>query len=108
MLRLTDIKLPLDHQDTDLTQAILDKLGCSAAQLGQVSVFKRGFDARNKFDIQLIYTLDIEVDDQQALLVKFDNDPHVRLSPDTSYKFVGHAPEALNERPVVIGLGPCG
>ena len=71
-------------------------------------MFKRGFDARNKFDIQLIYTLDIEVDDQQALLAKFDNDPHVRLSPDTRYKFVGHAPETLNERPVVIGLGPCG
>ena len=108
MLRLTDIKLPLEHQDVDLTQAVLNKLGCKEEQLKQVSVFKRGFDARNKFDIQLIYTLDVEVDDHESLLVQFEHDPHVRISPDTRYQFVGQAPQTLTERPVVIGFGPCG
>ena len=108
MLRLTDIKLSLDHQDQDLTQAVLTKIGCPPQQLKRVSVFKRGFDARNKKAIQLIYTLDIEVDDQETLLARFSSDPQVKISPDTRYQFVAQAPTDLTARPVVVGLGPCG
>ncbi|WP_019677654.1 NAD(P)/FAD-dependent oxidoreductase [Arsukibacterium perlucidum] len=108
MLRLTEIKLPLNHDENGLTAAILSKLQLTPEQLHSFSVFKRGFDARKKTDIQLIYTLDIEVDNEAALLNTFAKDPHVKPSPDTSYKFVARAPENLTERPVVIGLGPCG
>jgi uncharacterized FAD-dependent dehydrogenase len=108
MLRLTDIKLPLNHTEADLQQAVVEKLGCPGTDVKQLNMFKRGFDARNKADIQLIYTLDLEIADEAALLEKFGKDPHVRPSPDTSYQFVAQAPENLNERPVVIGLGPCG
>jgi uncharacterized protein len=108
MLRLTDIKLPLNHTEAQLLQSVVEKLGCSNEDVKQMLVFKRGFDARNKSDIQLIYTLDLEIADEAALLTKFIKDPHVRPSPDTSYKFVAQAPENLTERPVVIGLGPCG
>ncbi|MDX1677049.1 NAD(P)/FAD-dependent oxidoreductase [Arsukibacterium sp.] len=108
MLRLTEIKLPLNHDENALTAAILSKLQIPAAQLHRFTVFKRGFDARKKTDIQLIYTLDIEVENEAKLLNTFAKDPHVKPSPDTSYKFVAQAPAELNERPVVIGLGPCG
>lgn len=108
MLRLTEIKLPLNHDENALTAAILSKLQLTPEQLHSFTVFKRGFDARKKTDIQLIYTLDIEVDNEAALLKTFAKDPHVKPSPDTSYKFVARAPAELTERPVVIGLGPCG
>ncbi|MFT6898628.1 MAG: putative FAD-dependent dehydrogenase [Paraglaciecola sp.] len=108
MLRLTDIKLSLDHQDQDLTQAVLTKIGCPPQELKSVSVFKRGFDARNKRSIQLIYTVDIEVDDEETLLARFSSDPQVKISPDTRYQFVAQAPPDLPARPVVVGLGPCG
>nr|WP_250162539.1 FAD-dependent oxidoreductase [Psychrobacter sp. WY6] len=74
-------------------------------------MFKRGYDARNKRNIQLIYTLDITLTDSDLtndLLVQFESDNHVKATPDTSYKYVGAAPEHLTERPVVIGFGPCG
>jgi uncharacterized FAD-dependent dehydrogenase len=108
MLRLTDIKLPLDHDEQALEQAILAKLNIGKSQLQSFDVFKRGYDARNNKNIQLIYTLDLKVDDEVALLAKFDNDPHVRVTPDMEYKFVAQAPANLTHRPVVIGLGPCG
>ena len=108
MLRLTEIKLPLNHDENAINAAILQKLALQPEQLHSVSVFKRGFDARKKSDIQLIYTLDIEVDNEAALLKKFAKDQHVKPSPDTSYKFVATAPATLTERPIVIGLGPCG
>ena len=108
MLRLTDIKLPLNHTEAALQQAVVEKLACAGTDIKQVIVFKRGFDARNKTAIQLIYTLDVEIDDEAAWLTKFARDPHVRPAPDTTYQFVAKAPEHLQERPVVIGLGPCG
>ncbi len=108
MLRLTEIKLPLNHEESAINAAILAKLTIKAEQLHSVNVFKRGIDARKKTDIQLIYTLDIEVDNEAVLLQKFAKDPHVKPAPDTSYKFVAQAPANLTERPIVIGLGPCG
>ncbi|MEH8017269.1 NAD(P)/FAD-dependent oxidoreductase [Rheinheimera muenzenbergensis] len=108
MLRLTEIKLPLNHEESAINAAIIAKLNIKPEQLHKVTIFKRGFDARKKTDIQLIYTLDIEVDNEATLLQKFSKDQHVKPSPDTSYKFVAQAPEQLPERPIVIGLGPCG
>jgi len=114
MLRLTDIKLDLNHQDEQLEQVILDKLLITKSQLLNFKVFKRGYDARKKNKIVLIYTLDITLDSannnalEQELLEKFSQDQHVRITPDTSYHFVGQAPEELKQRPVVIGMGPCG
>ncbi len=108
MLRLTDIKLPLDHAEHAIEDAILSKLKIPKSQLLDFTMFKRGYDARNNKNIQLIYTLDVEVDGQDALFEQFSRDPHVRITPDMTYKFVAQAPENMTERPVVVGLGPCG
>ena len=111
MIRLTEIKLPLNHAPEELTTAITTKLKISAEQMASFVMFKRGYDARNKRNIQLIYTLDITLTDSDLtndLLVQFESDNHVKATPDTSYKYVGAAPESLTERPVVIGFGPCG
>lgn len=108
MLRLTDIKLPLDHDKLALEKAILDKLNIRREELISYDMFKRGYDARNNRNIYLIYTLDVEVINQDALLQQFEKDPRVRLTPDMSYNFVAQAPADLSNRPVVVGLGPCG
>ncbi|MEP2652376.1 MAG: NAD(P)/FAD-dependent oxidoreductase [Paraglaciecola sp.] len=108
MLRLTDIKLPLEHDEQAIALAILNKLNISENELVSFDMFKRGYDARNNKNIQLIYTLDVEVTNQDALLIQFEKDQHVRLTPDMVYKFVAQAPKELIERPVVVGLGPCG
>ncbi len=108
MIRLTDIKLPLDHAEGALEAAIRARLALGQAGLLGFTVFRRGHDARKRGNIQLIYTLDVEVADEAALLARFAEDKHVQPSPDTSYKFVAQAPAGLEQRPVVIGLGPCG
>ena len=111
MIRLTEIKLPLDHPEEAIEAAINEKLAIKPEQLVSFNVFKRGYDARKKHNIVLIYTLDIELADDKLeakLLAKFEKDPHVRPAPDTRYQFVGKAPDNLDERPIVVGFGPCG
>ena len=109
MLRLTELKLPLAHTETELRAALLRRLGLSAANLRAFTVFRRGFDARKRGNIQLVYTLDIDTPCETELLAQFGNDPHVNPTPDTAYQPVGRAPtDGGGERPIVIGFGPCG
>lgn len=113
MLRVNEIKLPLDHAPGDLPLAIASKLGIALADIGSYNIFRRGYDARKKGHITLIYSVDVVLEArlEQALLEQFSGNSSVVPSPDTSYKFVGHAPEGFpqqGERPVIIGFGPCG
>ena len=108
MLRLTEIKLPLDHTPEDLPAAILAKLGIPASDLVQFTIYRRGFDARKRSDILLVYSLDVEVRDEERLLKKLAADHRVKPTPDMTYQYVAQAPAELKSRPVVIGMGPCG
>jgi uncharacterized FAD-dependent dehydrogenase len=108
MLRLTELKLPLDHPPGALRAAILQRLGLRDDELLGFSIFKRSHDARKKHALLLIYAVDVEVGNEAALLKKFRNDRHLAPTPDTAYQFVGHAPESVTERPLVVGFGPCG
>jgi uncharacterized FAD-dependent dehydrogenase len=106
MLRLTDVHLPLDHPEHALKEAVLDRLGIAADHLRGLHIFRRAFDARKKSAIQLVYTVDVEVDDEPALLLR--RVPKLGPTPDLSYQFVAQAPARAGLRPVVIGFGPCG
>ena len=108
MLRLTEIKLPLDHPEDAIAKAAVSKLGIPAKELLSCTIFKRGNDARKKHAILLVYALDVTVKDEAAVLKRFANDPNVKPTPDMDYKFVAKAPATLTHRPIVIGAGPCG
>jgi hypothetical protein len=106
MLRLTEIKLPLDHSDAALAAAVAQRLKLDTPPA--FTVFKRGVDARKKQNIHFIYTIDVDVPGSAALLKKFAADPHVNPTPDMAYKFVAKATGNEALRPLVIGTGPCG
>jgi len=108
MLRLSEIKLPLDHGPEALKSAVLKRLRVPAHALKSFSVFKRGADARKKSAIQFVYIVDADVEDEAAVLKRLNGDPHVGPTPDLEYRFVAHAPQRLKMRPIVIGAGPCG
>jgi uncharacterized FAD-dependent dehydrogenase len=115
MLRITELRLPLNHDAEALRPAVVARLGIEDADLTSFTVFKRSYDARKKAAIVLIYTVDCQLQDEATeagLLQQFEADQHVRPTPDTSYHFVGHAPADFyagqRPRPVVVGFGPCG
>ncbi|MFT4819583.1 MAG: putative FAD-dependent dehydrogenase [Candidatus Azotimanducaceae bacterium] len=112
MLRLNEIKLPLNHAEADLPLAILARLEIPAIDLLDFTIFKRSYDARKKSQILLIYQLDVSLPAgvEKALLASKLS--HVLPTPDTHYKFVAQAPADFpspeQQRPLVIGFGPCG
>jgi uncharacterized FAD-dependent dehydrogenase len=108
MIRLSEIKLPLDHPEDAIQAAILEKLAIAVADLRGYTIFKRSYDARKKGNISLVYIVDVEVTAEAKLLQKFHKDPQVIPTPDMTYQFVAQASGQMAERPVVIGTGPCG
>ncbi len=112
MMRITELKLPLNHVEEELPAAIIARLAIKPDDLIKFTVFRRGYDSRKKADIQLVYTIDVEVSPSHEvyLLKKFRKDVHIGATPDTSYKFVAKPGAFANapHRPVVIGFGPCG
>ncbi len=108
-MRLTELKLPLDHSAADLRAAIVKRLGIAADELLDYSVFRRGHDARKPSAIAFIYTLDARLKNEAAVLKRLRGDRNIATTPDTTYRFVAQAPISPTfPRPVVIGSGPCG
>ncbi|WP_439519635.1 NAD(P)/FAD-dependent oxidoreductase [Hydrogenophaga sp.] len=138
MIRLSELKLPLaevpaEHRraadapaETDLdreppphpvdalNRLAATALGIEATAIAQLHVFKRSFDAR-KADLLAVYIVDVALTDpaQEALLLaRHAGMPHVQPTPDMAWRAPGEAPAGWPaheaDRPVVIGLGPCG
>jgi len=109
MLRISELKLPLGHPPQAIETAIHQRLGLPAGDVLSWAVARRAHDARRKAAILMVYTVDVTVRDEAAVLARFAGDTHVRVAPDTQYRLMARAPEPLNAlRPVVIGAGPCG
>jgi uncharacterized FAD-dependent dehydrogenase len=108
MIRLTELRLPLEHTPEELTAAVLRRLGLEPAELIELHIHKRSPDARKKSALQFVYSLDLEVANEAALLARFKDDTHVKPAPDMTYRFVAQAPAQSLLRPVVVGFGPAG
>jgi uncharacterized FAD-dependent dehydrogenase len=109
MLRINELKLPLNHPDHALRDAIVGRLGIASDELVDYKIFKRSYDARKRSAIVLIYAVEVEVRNEAQVLARLQKDQHVMTAPDTGYKFVEAGnPSAGTPRPVVVGMGPCG
>lgn len=109
MLRLTELKLPLDHPPEALEAAIRARLGLKSEARLAIQVARRGYDARRRGRIAFVYTVDLDTDDEAGLLAAHAGAADLSIAPDTTYRFVAPPPERpLDERPVVVGAGPCG
>jgi uncharacterized protein len=112
MLRLDNIKLPLDHADAELLESICSRLEISVSEVIHFTVFKRSYDARNKSNIQLIYQVNVQLGAELEKSLLGKQNILFRPAPDTRYQFVAMAegtfPSDAEQRPIVIGFGPCG
>ena len=110
MLRLNEVKLPLDHSEEELHVAAAERLSVNLEDILRCEVFRRAVDARKRSAIQLTYTLDVEVKDEQEVLTgneKLKQSGRIAISPE---RLIASSlmPTESTQRPVVIGTGPCG
>ncbi len=116
MLRIKELRLPLDHGAEALPVAIAATLGIERRDLLGWSIVRRSYDARRGGAITLIYQVDVQTAParESRILARLRGDARVGPTPDTSYRFVARSEQAAPAgagavpRPIVIGMGPCG
>ncbi|MEK7265248.1 MAG: NAD(P)/FAD-dependent oxidoreductase [Pseudomonadota bacterium] len=107
MIRVSEIRLPLDHAPPALEAAVLARLALAPEELLSFTIFKRAVDSRKRSSILLVYIVDARVKDEKAALARASGDHHVSVTPDMNFRLSARAAEGA-PRPLVIGFGPCG
>ena len=107
MLRLNDLKLPLDHDEADLERAILDRLTARPSDVEEYFVRREAIDARKKGAIRVVYVIDVAVRHESTFRARHPNAECID-APDLDYHPVTPGSQALRHRPVIVGSGPAG
>jgi uncharacterized FAD-dependent dehydrogenase len=107
MVRLTEIALPLDHDEADLERAILARLGARPSEVVEYFVRREAFDARKRGSIRVVYVIDVAVQHEAAFRLRHPDGAWAE-APDLTYRPVTPGKAMLRDRPVVVGSGPAG
>ncbi len=105
MIRLQNIRMPLDYTEADLYKSAAKKLQISKDTIKSLKVRRRSVDARKRNAVSFLFSLDLEISQEQQLLKRFANDNDVLSVQEVPYT----VPACRNpERPVIVGFGPAG
>ena len=110
MIRLHNIKIPLDYSKKSLAQAACKKLGTTQAQLASAEISKKSVDARKKNDVCFVVSLDVALknpQDERRIAARLQPSVGALVSPYTP-PVCPRAQKRPDVRPVVVGMGPAG
>ena len=107
MIRITQLKLPVEHKKQELYEKTVKLLRVAPSEIKQLKIVKQSVDARKKEQILFIYTVDVEVAKEQQILKKVKNN-QVSQVKEVPYQFPSGGEEPLKHPPVIIGSGPAG
>lgn len=105
MLRIQQLKLPVQHTETELHSKIIKTLRISPAELVRYEIVKQSLDARGG-ELRYVYMIDAEVKREPAVLKKCPK--QVTKAVRVRYRFPKSGKEKLKHRPVIVGTGPAG
>ncbi len=102
MVRVGNIRVPLDFDFSQLDRYCTDELGIPESSLRSVKLSKKSVDARKKNDVHFNISLDIAAKNEPKLLKRLKN----AVSVD---KYTYDVPRVkADSRPVIVGFGPAG
>ncbi len=108
MLRVNEIRLPLEHPPEALRVAVAERLAVPLAAIGELSVFRRSHDVRKTGAPRFVYSVDVALADEATLRQRFSAGHRLQPTPEMAYRGVGRAPPGFKTRPLVVGFGPAG
>jgi uncharacterized FAD-dependent dehydrogenase len=107
LIRVSNIKVDVDHRQQVLPP-LLRKLGISREQISDYRIYRESIDARRAGMIHFVYTVDVTLADESALLPQLKGDRDISVTPDLKYDYPPVGQSSLSVRPVIVGTGPAG
>ncbi len=107
MIRILNLKMPVEHKTEQLKEKIAGELRIPVKQIQSYDIVKRSIDAR-KQPIQYVYQINVTVVREKKVIQKNSRHKNIMLTEPVDYLFPKSGHNRLLKRPVVVGCGPAG
>lgn len=107
MIRVQQIKVPLNHTAQDIIIKLAKQLHLKESQITKYKIVKQSIDARKKDMIHVVYTIDFETAAEDSIIQKYKN-MQIKKIEDETYHFPMSGTQKLQYPPVIVGFGPAG
>lgn len=111
MIRIQQIRLPVEHTEEQLLQAVKKALSLRHTspqieeRLHQYVIVRQSIDARDKGNLRYIYTIDVPLPEENRILRECRN-KNITIASRQKYQAPTGKPEQLP--PIIVGTGPAG
>ena len=106
MIRITQLKLPINHTKEQLEKKIARTLKCQEGSF-TYEIIRQSLDARHKDDKKFAYTIDVMVPKEKQILKKVHSN-NIMSTEKKRYHFPKPGSTELIHPPVIVGSGPAG
>lgn len=107
MIKVNQLKLPVNHTEKELRQRIQKRLKLKPNTEFTYEIAKRSIDARKKPELYYVYSILVSVDNEKMRVSRL-NQPSIVLEQKQSYTFPAPGKQPIGGRPVIVGAGPAG
>ena len=114
MIKVSDIKLPVDADRAQLIKKSAHEAGLRPEDIREFKILRRSLDARRKPDLYYIYTVQFTSRKEEQLRSRSKKHSgrsrhnNIMFTGKESYVIPVSGDEVLHQRPVIIGSGPAG
>lgn len=106
MIRISQLKLPITHTESELKKKIAKTLRCGEKSFSY-EIIRQSLDARHKEDKKFVYTIEVSIENEKKILQKVHNN-NIMSTNKKEYVFPKAGDRVLSHRPVIVGSGPAG
>lgn len=107
MIRINQLKLPVEHEPEELIKKAAKLLGIPAGEIKALTIVKQSLDARKKGNLHYTYAVDVSVG-SESRVIKRVKSPDIAIRSQEHYRFPEAGTGTLSAPPVVVGSGPAG
>lgn len=107
MIKINEIKLPLDSDESDLRNLAAKALRCNQNLISDIKIARKAVDSRKKDNVCFVYNLIVSLKCDEESVLKHSHNSKAALYEQSVYE----APENKRTsafRPVIVGFGPAG
>lgn len=102
MIRVSNITCTIDSDTEKIVNKALKKIKARREDLFSFSVYRQSLDARKKNNLFFVYTLDMEIKNEEKYIGK-----DVRIIQEKKYE-IRKTDVVPTTRPIIVGFGPAG
>ena len=107
MIRVNQLKLPVEHKQEDLKKKAARALRITPEQIERLEIRRRSLDGRKKPELFYSYTVDIKTVREEQVLHRAKNS-QAAICREKPYTFPKPGEEKLFSPPMIAGAGPAG